>query len=234
MPAPYPRSHNVLLDALPEEAWERLAPQADTVTLPVGQVVYQPGACMRHVYFPTTCVLAMLYLTESGHSAEVAMIGREGMSGVTALLGADRSISQVEVRGAGRALRLPVARIRSELGHGTLPMQVLLGYAQSFIGQLVETAACNRHATLEQRLCRWLLANFDRMPGEELTMTHELIAGALGVKREGVTEAAGRLRRQGAIHYHRGRIRMLDRSVLEHGTCECSTASVDSLHETAA
>ena len=215
------RSGNALLEALPLEAWERLAPHVEAVTVRSGQVLHQPGARIRDIHFPTTCILSVLYVMESGQSAEVAMIGREGMTGVMALMGGQRSITQLEVRSAGEAMRLPASRIESEFPRGTGLMQVLLGYAQTFVSQLVQTAACNRHGTLEQRLCRWLLENFDRLPGEGLAMTHETIAGALGVKREGVTEAAGRLRRQGAIQYHRGHIRMLDRSLLERRACEC-------------
>ena len=214
-------SRNFLLGALPDEVSERLRPDSELMSMSAGAVLYEAGASIRNVYFPTDAIVSMMYVMPSGHCTEVAMIGREGMTGLSALLGAEKSIAQVAVQTAGHAFRLPVRQMRAEFARGGELMAVLLRYTQSLIGQMAETAACNRHGTLEQRLCRWLLLSLDRVPGGDLRMTHELIALALGVKREGVTEAAGRLRRRGAIEYSRGRIRILDRPVLERTACEC-------------
>jgi CRP-like cAMP-binding protein len=221
MPGLNGNPRNFLLSTLPEEVFERLRPDLEPMTMQAGEVVYQADGCIRHVYFPTDAIVSMMHVMPGGHCTEVAMIGREGMTGVSALLGVEKSIAQVAVQSAGRVLRLPVRQMRAEFARGGELMAVLLRYTQSFIGEMAETAACNRHGTLEQRLCRWLLLSLDRMPGDDLRMTHELIALALGVKREGVTEAAGRLRRAGAIEYRRGRIRVLDRPVLEQTACEC-------------
>jgi CRP-like cAMP-binding protein len=221
MPGLNGNPRNFLLSALPEEVNERLRPDLEPMTMRAGEIVHETDACIRHVYFPTDAIVSMRYVLPSGHCAEVAMIGHEGMTGLSALLGAENSIAEVAVQSAGRVLRLPVRSLRAEFARGGELMTVLLRYTQSFIGQMAETAACNRHGTLEQRLCRWLLLSLDRMPGGDLRMTHELIALALGVKREGVTEAAGRLRRRGAIEYSRGHIRVLDRPVLEQAACEC-------------
>jgi CRP-like cAMP-binding protein len=212
---------NFLLSGLPEDVAGRLEDHLEPVTMRAGEVLHDADARIHHVYFPTDSIVSMMYIMPSGHCAEVAMIGREGMTGVSVLLGVERSSAQVAVQSAGRALRLPARTIRTEFARGGDLMTVLLRYTQAFIGQIVQTAACNRHATLDQRLCRWLLLCLDRMPGGELQMTHELIALALGVKREGVTEAAGRLRRRGAIDYRRGHIRVLDRPALEQTACEC-------------
>jgi len=214
-------SRNVLLGALPDEVSERLRPDLELMAMRAGDVLYEADACIRHVYFPTDAIVSMMYVMPSGHCTEVAMIGREGMTGLSALLGAEKSIAQIAVQTSGHGFRLPVRQMRAEFARGGELMAVLLRYIQSFIGQMAETAACNRHGTLEQRLCRRLLLSLDRVPGGDLRMTHELIALALGVKREGVTEAAGRLRRRGAIEYSRGRIRILDRPTLEQSACEC-------------
>ncbi|HEX6019856.1 MAG TPA: Crp/Fnr family transcriptional regulator [Burkholderiaceae bacterium] len=158
---------------------------------------------------------------ENGSAAEVALIGLEGMVGLSLCLGDERSSTEVSVQSSGTAFRVPGRALKDEFVRGGALMQVLLRYTQAFIEQMAQTAACNRLGTLEQRLCRWLLLNLDRMPSDELTMTHELIANALGVRREGVSEAAARLQRQGAIHYHRGHISVLDRPALEDRACEC-------------
>ncbi len=175
---------------------------------------------MRGVYFPESAVVAMSFAMENGSSAEVALIGREGMVGVRLVLGADTLNVRASVQTAGMGLRLPAQCLLEEAGRGGALMRVLLQYAASYIGQIVETAACNRHGTVEQRLCRWLLLSLDRVVSTELTMTHEVIADALGVKREGITEAACRLRRLGAIRYQRGHIEVLDRAFLESRTGE--------------
>jgi CRP-like cAMP-binding protein len=214
-------SQNFLLNAMPHDVVERLCPDLERIQMPAGQVLCEPGVLLRDVYFPATSVVSMSYMMESGSSAEIALIGREGMVGVPVLFGSASSTVQASVQSAGFGFRLPARCLISEFEQGGKLMHVLLSYAGSLIEQMEQTAACNRHGTLEQRLCRWLLLTLDRLPGNELTMTHEFIANTLGVKREGVTEAAGRLRHRGAIHYRRGRIEVLDRPVLERHACEC-------------
>ena len=221
VPVSHRPSENLLLDALPEDALERLTPHLEHVPMPVGRVLYESGATVRDAWFPTSSIVSMHRLMENGSAAEVALIGPEGMLDLSLFLGAERSNTEVSVQSAGHAFRMPARPLKEEFGRGGALMQVLLRYTQSFIAQMAQTAACNRHGTLEQRLCRWLLLNLDRMPSGELSMTHELIANALGVRREGVSEAAGRLQRQGAIHYHRGHLSVLDRPVLESRACEC-------------
>lgn len=214
-------SGNLLLDALPEDVLARLAPRLERVAMRVGRVLYEPGAVVRDAWFPAGSIVSMHRLMENGNATEVALIGLEGMVGLSVFLGAERSNTEISVQTPGHACRMPAQALREEFVRGGALMQVLLHYTQSFIGQMAETAVCNRNGTLEQRLCRWLLLNLDRMPDSEMAMTHELIANALGVRREGVSEAAGRLQRQGAIRYHRGHLRVLDRPVLEHRACEC-------------
>lgn len=221
MLAPNRPSENRLLGALPEDVLERLAPHLERVAMPLGRVLYESGAPVHEAYFPTSSIVSMHRLMENGSAAEVALVGSEGMLGLSLVLGAERSNTEVSVQSPGHAFRMPARSLEEEFGRGGALMQVLLRYTQTFITQMAQTAACNRHGTLEQRLCRWLLLNLDRMPSGELTVTHELIANALGVRREGVTEAAGRLQRQGAIHYHRGHLSVLDRPVLENHACEC-------------
>ena len=215
------KSGNDLLNALPDEAWQRLVPHLDPLDLELGQVVVVAGGAVRDVYFPTTAIVSMRYLMASGHTCEVAAVGREGIVGVMACLGGERSIHQATVQNEGGAYRMSAKAFKADFDRGGALTRAVLRYAQVLTGQLAENAACNRHGTLEQRLCRWLLSNFDRIESRELTMTHEQIAQALGVKREGVTEAAGRLRRDGAIDYGRGRVTARDRTVLERRTCEC-------------
>ena len=219
-------SRNFLLDAMPPEVVERLCPDLERVQMPAGQVLYEPGVAMRDVYFPATSVAAMSYVMENGSSAEIAMIGREGMVGVPLLLGNASSTVRAVVQSTGLGFRLPSRCLVEEFERGGPLMHTLLRYMGLLMRQMEQTAACNRHGTLEQRLCRWLLLTLDRLPGNELTMTHELIANALGVKREGVTEAATRLRHEGAIEYRRGHIEVLDRPVLERHACECYQTGV--------
>jgi CRP-like cAMP-binding protein len=221
MLAAHRKSGNDLLNALPDEAWHRLVPHLDPTAVPLGQVLVGAGASVRDVYFPSTAIVSLLHVMASGHTTEVATVGREGMTDVMACLGAERSIHQATVQNAGHAYRMSLKAFKADFDRGGALTQAVLRYTQLFIGQLAQTATCNRHGTLEQRLCRWLLLNFDRVADGELTMTHEQIAQALGVKREGVTEAAGRLRRDGAIDYRRGHIKALDRPVLEGRACEC-------------
>jgi len=214
-------SQSFLLNAMPREAVERLCPDLERIQMPAGKVLCEPGVAMRDVYFPATAIVSMSYVMESGNSAEIALIGHEGMVGVPLLLGAASSTAQARVQSAGFGFRLPGRCLIEEFERGGKSMRVLLRYTGFLIEQMEQTAACNRHSTLKQRLCRWLLLTLDRLPGNELAMTHELIANTLGVKREGVTEAASRLRHQGAIHYRRGHIEVLDRPLLELHACEC-------------
>ena len=215
---------NLLLDALPAEVHERLAPDLERVALTAEQVLYEPGVAMRNVYFPVSAILAKIYMLETGSSAEMALVGREGMVGLPLFLGGPAPLSQVQVQRAGDAFKLPGRCLREEFDRCGGLMRVLLFYTQSHVAQLMQTAACNRHGTLEQRLCRWLLMTLDRSPDNDLAMTQELIAHLLGVRREGITEAAGRLQHHGAIRYRRGHIVVLDRQVLERRVCECYTA----------
>ena len=214
-------SQNFLLNAMPAQVIERLCPDLERVQMPAGQVLCEPGIAMRNAYFPATSIVSMSYVMESGTSAEIALIGHEGMLGVPLLLGTAVSTIHASVQCAGVGFRLPGNCLVEEFKRAGALMHVMLRYTGSLIGQMEQTAACNRHGTLEQRLCRWLLMTLDRLPGNELTMTHELIANALGVKREGVSEAASRLRHQGAIDYRRGHIEVLDRPRLERHACEC-------------
>ncbi len=211
---------NALLASLPDDVMERLSPKLQRVQMSAGSVLFEPGVPMRGVYFLESAVVAMSFVMENGGSAEVALIGREGLVGVRLLLGESTLNVRASVQSAGSGLRLPAQSLLEEVGRGGALMHVLLQYTASYIGQIVQTAACNRHGTVEQRLCRWLLLSLDRVPSTELTMTHEVIADALGVKREGITEAAGRLRRLGAIRYQRGHIEVLDRALLESRTGE--------------
>lgn len=217
---------NALLAALPDDAKLRLSTLLERVQMPLGAVLCEPGVELRDVYFPETSVVALGYALEDGSSAEIALIGAEGVIGVRLLLGATHLNVRASVQCAGSGFKLSAKALLEEMGRGGALTQVMLHYAASFIEQIVQTAAFSRHGSVEQRLCRWLLLSLDRIPGNELTLTHELIAEALGVKREGVTEAAGRLRRQGAISYRRGHITVLDRRILEAHAGECYVRDV--------
>jgi CRP-like cAMP-binding protein len=217
-------SDNALLAALPDDVRQRLAPGLALVAMPLGRVLHEPGASMSAPWFPHSSIVAKLFVMQDGHTAPVALVGREGMVGVSLFLGGGRPVSLASVQGTGEGYRLAAHCLQEEFARGGALMQVLLRYTQSLIGQMMRTAACNHHGTLEQRLCRWLLLSLDRSSGGELAMTHELIANGLGVRREGITEAASRLQRQGAIRYHRGHISVLDRGVLERQVCECYRA----------
>lgn len=212
---------NALLGALPDAVMQRLRPDLKRMQMPAGLVLCEPGLPVHDVYFPESCVIAMGVAMGSGNSAEVAVIGREGMVGVRLLLGATSMTVRASVLSAGWGFRLPVGRLVEEFSRGGALMQALLHYTEAYIAQIVQTAACNRFGTVEERHRRWLLLCLERMAGNRLTMTHERIAEALGVKREGVSEVAGRLRRRGAIRYQRGQIEVLDRSILEERACEC-------------
>ena len=212
---------NWLLRALPAPERERLYPHLQPVTMPLGAVVYEPGAKLRHIYFPTDCIISLLYVLKDGASAEIAVVGRDGAVGVSLFMGGETTPSRAVVQSAGQAFRLTGARLKQEFNrHGEL-LHLLLRYTQSLITQMAQTAVCNRHHALDQQLCRWLLLSLDRLESNELKMTQELIANMLGVRREGVTEAAGRLQKLGVIRYSRGKITVLDRPKLETLSCEC-------------
>jgi CRP-like cAMP-binding protein len=214
-----PRNH--LLAALSPEVQGRLTPYLELIPLTLGDVVYEPGDAMRYIYFPTDSIVSLLYVMENGGSAEISVVGNEGLVGVALYLGGESTPSRAVVQSAGSAYRLPRTRLKDEFNrHGEL-LLLMLRYTQCLITQMAQTAACNRHHTLDQQLCRWLLLSLDRLPTNSLTMTQELIANMLGVRREGVTEAAGKLQRLGVIHYSRGRITVVDRPQLEALSCEC-------------
>ncbi len=212
---------NHLLAALPTEVQQRLLPHLELVSMPLGMVLYESGDTMRHVYFPTDCIVSLLYVMEDGASAEISVVGNEGLIGVALFMGGLSTPSRALVQSAGYAYRMPGQRLKDEFNrHGDL-MLLLLRYTQALITQMAQTAVCNRHHSIDQQLCRWLLLSLDRLPDNRLTMTQELIANMLGVRREGVTEAAGKLQKLGVIEYSRGHITVLDRPKLEELCCEC-------------
>jgi CRP-like cAMP-binding protein len=210
-----------MLMALEEEAVARLLPDLERIELPLGTVIYEPGTTPRHVYFPIDSIVSLVYVMESGASAEISVVGNEGVVGIALFMGGESTSSTALVQVAGSAYRLPGQALRAEFNrHGPL-MQMLLRYTQALITQMAQTAVCNRHHTIDQQLCRWLLLSLDRLRDNHLAMTQELIANMLGVRREGVTEAAGKLQRLGVIEYRRGNITVLDRPKLETLSCEC-------------
>ena len=212
---------NHLLASLPEEHYERLLPHLEPVSMPLGEVVYESGIQMRHVFFPTTAIVSLLYVMEDGASAEIAIVGNEGIVGVSLFMGGESTPSRAAVQSAGEAYRLPGRILKAEFEHGGPLQHLLLRYTQALLTQMAQTAVCNRHHTLDQQFCRWLLLSIDRLPSDELVMTQELIANMLGVRREGVTEAAGNVQKAGLIKYHRGHITVIDRPGLEARVCEC-------------
>lgn len=214
-------SQNHLLAALPPAEFERMSGNLELVALPLGEVLYEPGTQMQHAYFPTTSIVSLHYVTESGASAETAGVGNEGVVGISLFMGGNTTPSSAVVQTAGHAYRLPARLLKQEFGRGGLMQSLLLRYTQALLTQMIQTAACNRHHSVEQQLCRWLLLTVDRIPGRELVMTQELVASMLGVRREGITEAAGNLQRAGVISYRRGHISVLNRAGLESGVCEC-------------
>jgi CRP-like cAMP-binding protein len=217
---PVPRD-NHLLAALPDAEWQRWLPQLEPVDLPLGRVLYESGGTLSHVYFPTTALVSLLHVMENGASAEIAVVGNEGIVGIALFMGGESTPSRAVVQSAGRGFQLKAQAIRDEANRAGPVLQVLLRYTQALITQMTQTAACNRHHSVDQQLCRWLLLSLDRLRGSELVMTQALIADMLGVRREGVTEAAGKLQDLGLIRYARGRITVLDRPGLEQRTCEC-------------
>ncbi|MCE3003959.1 MAG: Crp/Fnr family transcriptional regulator [Xanthomonadaceae bacterium] len=212
---------NHLIRALSAEARDRILPHMERVDLALGQVLYESGDAIRYVYFPVDCIVSLLYVMESGASAEISVVGNEGLLGVSIFMGGESTPSRALVQSAGSAFRLPARRLLDEFNrHGDL-LQLVLRYTQALLTQMAQTAVCNRHHTIDQQLCRWLLLSLDRLQGNQLVMTQELIANMLGVRREGVTEAARKLQKLGVIEYSRGRITVIDRPNLERLSCEC-------------
>src|SRR4051794_7035121 len=212
---------NHLLAALPTVDFERLAKHLEPVAMPLGDMLYEPGEQLKHAYFPTTGIVSLHYVTESGASAETAGVGNEGVVGVFLFMGGDTTPSSAVVQTAGHAYRLEARRLKEEFKRGGLMQNLMLRYTQALMTQVTQTAVCNRHHSVEQQLCRWLLLTLDRVSSRELVMTQELVASMLGVRREGVTEAAGKLKNLGLISYRRGHISVLERSGLESRVCEC-------------
>ena len=221
MPASRIPSLNKLLSALPRDIFERLHPKLELVPLKLGASVYEAGAKQPYVYFPTDAIVSLLYVMKDGASAEIAVVGNEGLVGIALFMGGETTPSRAVVQSAGHAYRLSSKRLKAEFEAGGALQHLLLRYTQALITQMAQTAVCNRHHSIEQQLCRWLLLSADRLPTNVLTMTQELIANMLGVRREGVTEAAGKLQDSKLINYSRGRITILDRPKLERRVCEC-------------
>jgi CRP-like cAMP-binding protein len=221
LPRPTDPRSNLLLAALPDAEWARWQPQVEPVELPLGKVLYESGMKLDYVYFPTTAIVSLLYVMEDGASAEIAVVGFEGLVGISLFMGGDTTTSRAVVQSAGHGFRLKASLMMQEFNRAGPVLHLLLRYTQALISQMTQTAVCNRHHSLSQQLCRWLLLSLDRLSGNELVMTQELIANMLGVRREGVTEAAGVLQADGLIEYRRGRITVLDRPGLEQRSCEC-------------
>ncbi len=221
-PATEPRpQQNHLLAALHTDIQQRLFPLLERVPMTLGKVLYEPGDTLRHVYFPTDCIVSLLYVMENGASAEISVVGNEGIIGVALFMGGESTPSRAVVQSSGTGIAYCGKKLKDEFNrHGEL-MVLMLRYTQALITQMAQTAVCNRHHSVDQQLCRWLLLSLDRLSSNQLTMTQELIANMLGVRREGVTEAAGKLQKQGVIEYSRGQITVLDRPLLELMCCEC-------------
>ena len=221
MSSPHSPKQNHLLAALPESDYARLLPDLELIPMPLGWAVYESGGRLGYVYFPTTSIVSLLYVMEGGASAEIAITGNEGLVGISLFMGGESTPSRAVVQSAGNAYRLRARVLKREFALGGNLQHLALRFTQALITQMAQTAVCNRHHALDQQLCRWLLVSLDRLQGDELVMTQELIANMLGVRREGVTEAAGNLQAAGLIKYTRGRIRVLDRAGLEKRVCEC-------------
>ena len=219
-PLPDPKE-NQLLAALPEPEWQRWLPHLEPVPMALGQVIYESGDTLAHVYFPTNAIVSLLYVMEDGASAEIAVVGHEGVVGVSLFMGGESTPSRAVVQSAGQGFRLKAHLMKDEFNRAGPVLHLLLRYTQALITQMAQTAVCNRHHSLDEQLCRWLLLSLDRLRGNELVMTQELIANMLGVRREGVTEGALKLQQAGLIRYSRGHITVLDRAGLERATCEC-------------
>ncbi|MDD5275098.1 MAG: Crp/Fnr family transcriptional regulator [Methylovulum sp.] len=221
MSAQHAPDQNRLIAALPADVFQRIAADLELVSIPLGEVLYESGGQLQHVYFPTTAIVSLHYLMENGSSTEIAGVGNEGVLGISLFMGGNTTPSLATVQTAGCCYRLKGRLMLEEFNRAGPMMRLMLRYTQALMTQISQTAVCNRHHSIEQQLCRWLLLTLDRLPSNELTMTQELIAGMLGVRREGITEAAGNLQRAGLISYRRGHITVLDRSGLESRVCEC-------------
>lgn len=221
MSSPHSPRQNHLLAALPAVELERLAPHLELVPMLLGEILYEPGGQLQYAYFPTTAIVSLHYVMETGASAETAGVGNEGVVGISLFMGGNTTPSSAVVQTAGHGYRLPEKLLKAEFDRGGPLQRLLLRYTQALMTQMFQTAACNRHHSVEQQLCRWLLLTLDRVPTQELVMTQELIAGMLGVRREGITEAAGKLQHDGLISYRRGHISVLARTGLETRACEC-------------
>jgi CRP-like cAMP-binding protein len=221
MPTAHATTQNHILAAFPAAEYERLSAHLELVEMPLGQVLCESGDQLEHVYFPTTSIVSIQYVLESGASAEIAVVGNEGILGISLFMGGNTTLSRAVVRSAGYGYRLEAQLLQQEFSRAGPVLRLLLRYTQALITQMTQTAVCNRHHSVEQQLCRALLLSLDRLSSQSLTMTQELIANMLGVRREGVTEAAGNLQRTGLIRYSRGRIDVLDRPGLEAAVCEC-------------
>ena len=220
-PHPHSPTQNHLLSALPTGEYERIESSLELVEMKLGDVLYEPDVPLRHVYFPTTSIVSLLYVMEDGASAEIAIVGNEGILGISLFMGGETTPSRAVVQSAGFGFRLKAQLLKNEFARFGPFLHLLLRYTQALITQMAQTAVCNRHHSVDQQLCRWLLLSLDRLDSSELTMTQELIANMLGVRREGVTEAARKLQGAGLITYRRGRITVLDRPRLEARACEC-------------
>src|SRR5579884_3624575 len=221
MPASHDPQQNHLLAAMSAEERERLYPALQLVQMPLGKVLYESGDVLRHVYFPTDSIVSLLYVLADGASAEISVVGNEGLLGIALFMGGETTPSRAIVQSSGHAYRLVSHTLKDEFHGGGELQLLLLRYTQALITQMAQTAVGNRHHSVDQQLCRWLLLSLDRLSSPELTMTQELIANMLGVRREGVTEAAGKLQKAGVIRYRRGHIKVLDRTRLESMSCEC-------------
>lgn len=221
MDIPQSPIQNHLLAALPRAEFERIAPYLEWVAMPLGEVLYESGGQLQHAYFPTSAIVSMHFLLKNGASSEIAGVGNEGLLGISLFMGGGTTPSRAIVQTAGHGYRLKARLLMEEFNRAGPMMRLMLRYTQALITHISQTAVCNRHHSVEQQLCRWLLLTLDRLPSNELTMTQELIACMLGVRREGITEAAGKLQRAGLIGYRRGHITILDRAGLESHVCEC-------------
>lgn len=223
-------NQNFLLAALPKAEFEHIAPHLELVEMPLGDVLYESGGQLQHVYFPTTAIVSLHYVMENGASAEIAGVGNEGVLGISLFMGGNTTPSLATVYTGGHGYRLKAQLMMEEFNRAGPMMRLMLRYTQALMTQMAQTAVCNRHHSVEQQLCRWLLLTLDRLPSNELTMTQELIASMIGVRREGITEIAGNLQRAGLISYRRGHITVLDRSGLESRACECYNVVKKELH----
>jgi CRP-like cAMP-binding protein len=224
------KDQNGIFHSIPDLEWKRLLPYITLCELPLGKVLYEPGTKMSHVYFPATAIVSILYALENGSTAEIAVVGHEGVVGISIFMGGESTSTRAIIQSGGYGYKIPSPILLAEFNRSGPLMHLLLRYTQALITQMSQTAVCNRHHTVDQQLCRWLLLSLDRLNGNELIMTQELIANMLGVRREGVTEAALKLQKTGLIQYSRGHINIIDRKGLEERTCECYQVVKDEYH----